>query len=568
LFHRICATVNTRQLKKARAKHRSYINNNPENTLVEHNGSLRPANMLDMKALPWRATRNNMEHTYADAKKGWLDRVNRNMTKSWGRAPPRAPRLRPPPPPPPPPAVAASEFGTPVADASNAVAESKSSQEVTSDVSASKAAETNAASPVAEPILETSSVPAVDSSVDSTVPTSDSELIADMTAVETSLEVSPPLMEADPVEERIVSADATVETVDVAAAPVELPVVTSDVSAETVNVVASLEEPVVAADLSAKTVDVMASPVVEQIVAAEVTVDVMEAPADEPTVNTDAAAVAVAAPQRDFTSTENESKRGGVEAEEELTLSAAPSTDQLFDDTSTKTDAVAGEELNAVGGSQAMNDTTSPTNSNPEMEANASDISHESIDDPSPKSDNSLVDEMNASEASLIAASLDHQIDSTGDGQSSVSPKSTKAALSSASSEDSTVEVASVEPTVVSDAGFTHEALTEEATADNVKSVESEDFKVADLAVESSTNEVNGAVDGDSVTAAMPGDTGHPAASSIEPEASVDDVIVEDVSNVPDSVASSPETIEHSEEDKSQLSDGDPQKDGGPHDKH
>jgi hypothetical protein len=88
--------VNTRQLKKARMKHRSYINNNVANTLVEHNGELRPGNMADMESVSWKAIRNDHEHSFAGAKQGWLDRMNRNATKSWGRAPPRIPRLQQP----------------------------------------------------------------------------------------------------------------------------------------------------------------------------------------------------------------------------------------------------------------------------------------------------------------------------------------------------------------------------------------------------------------------------------------------------------------------------------------
>jgi hypothetical protein len=88
-------------LKKSRAKHRSYINNNVANTLVEHNGELRAGNMADLELMPWNAIRNDHEHTFAGAKQGWLDRMNRNATKSWGRAPPRVARLQRPVPLPP-----------------------------------------------------------------------------------------------------------------------------------------------------------------------------------------------------------------------------------------------------------------------------------------------------------------------------------------------------------------------------------------------------------------------------------------------------------------------------------
>ena len=88
-------------MKKSRAKHRSYINNNVANTLVEHNGELRAGNMADLELMPWNAIRNDHEHTFAGAKQGWLDRMNRNATKSWGRAPPRVARLQRPVPLPP-----------------------------------------------------------------------------------------------------------------------------------------------------------------------------------------------------------------------------------------------------------------------------------------------------------------------------------------------------------------------------------------------------------------------------------------------------------------------------------
>ena len=77
-------------------KHRSYINNHVANTLVEHNGELRPGNMADIESVSWKAVRNDQEHAFAGAKQGWLDRMNRNATKSWGRAPPRIPRLQQP----------------------------------------------------------------------------------------------------------------------------------------------------------------------------------------------------------------------------------------------------------------------------------------------------------------------------------------------------------------------------------------------------------------------------------------------------------------------------------------
>lgn len=42
--------------------------------------------MADLKSVPWKLTRHPQEHIYAGAKKGWLDRVNRNAVNTWGRA--------------------------------------------------------------------------------------------------------------------------------------------------------------------------------------------------------------------------------------------------------------------------------------------------------------------------------------------------------------------------------------------------------------------------------------------------------------------------------------------------
>jgi hypothetical protein len=583
--------VNTRQLKKARLKHRSYINNNPENTLVEHNGTLRPANMLDMKALPWRATRNNMEHTYAGAKKGWLDRVNRNMTKSWGRAPPRAPRLKPPPPPPPPAATAASEFGAlpnvddiPSAEVSGAVAEAKSSDNVAKDLSAAKVAEAPVTPPVAEPILEASTTPAVESSVDSNVATSESELIADMNAAEASLAVSPPSMEGDsdssaPVDEAIVAADVLTEAAEVVAAPVEEPVVSVEtvdsvaapvedpvVSAETVDAVAApVDEPIVAVDVSTERLDAVAAPVEEPVVASDVSTDslhIVTAPVDEPTVALDVPAETVdivAAPVDEPVATVDVSTDTVdiVAAPVEEPTVATDAVEATASENESKTvNLTTVEEMSTAADSKAQNDPSSPVSSD--------------------TGDNTLIEEMNAAEALLIAASLDHQIESSGEGQSNLSSspatdeslveeKSAETASTFTFSDDESVlEVATGEPIVGGDAaGWTAEASSgKDPTNVDVKSVESDAIHAADVAIESSNSEVNGSVSDASSVAAMSGDTGHPVASSIEPHATKDDVILEDAES------SSTVSIGHSEEDKSQMKDGDPQKGDGPHDKH
>lgn len=86
----VAQTVNTRELKKKRTKHRSYRNNSPADTLVEEDGELRVATLKDVKLTSWKPVRNVLEHTYSGAKKGWLDRTVRGKQSSWGMAPPRA----------------------------------------------------------------------------------------------------------------------------------------------------------------------------------------------------------------------------------------------------------------------------------------------------------------------------------------------------------------------------------------------------------------------------------------------------------------------------------------------
>lgn len=83
----VAQTVNVRELKKQNKKRRSYKNNNPINTLVEHDGTLRAGNMADVKMTAWKPVRNEQEHTYGRAKKAWLDLTVRGETGAWGKAP-------------------------------------------------------------------------------------------------------------------------------------------------------------------------------------------------------------------------------------------------------------------------------------------------------------------------------------------------------------------------------------------------------------------------------------------------------------------------------------------------
>jgi hypothetical protein len=83
----VAQTVNTRKLKKTRAKSRGYTNNSPADTLVEHDGELRAGTMADVKLASWKPVRHVQEHTYSMAKQGWLDRSVRGDDSAWGMAP-------------------------------------------------------------------------------------------------------------------------------------------------------------------------------------------------------------------------------------------------------------------------------------------------------------------------------------------------------------------------------------------------------------------------------------------------------------------------------------------------
>lgn len=59
----------------------------PENTLVEQDGELRPANLAEVKQTSWKPVRHVQEFTYEGLKKGWLDRTVRNKSNAWGKKP-------------------------------------------------------------------------------------------------------------------------------------------------------------------------------------------------------------------------------------------------------------------------------------------------------------------------------------------------------------------------------------------------------------------------------------------------------------------------------------------------
>jgi hypothetical protein len=79
-------SVNTRQLKRSKQKHSSYVNASALNTLVEENGTLRNGTMQELTTVAWKLPRHTQEHLYAGAKRGWLDRVHNRKRNDNGAA--------------------------------------------------------------------------------------------------------------------------------------------------------------------------------------------------------------------------------------------------------------------------------------------------------------------------------------------------------------------------------------------------------------------------------------------------------------------------------------------------
>jgi len=101
----VAQIVDTRQLKKAKHQKRlkkytksfkrkqhenlSYINNSPENTLVEEAGVLRPGSLADCKTVSWKPQRDEsgLDHLLDPMRRAYLDRTVRNQVSAWGKAP-------------------------------------------------------------------------------------------------------------------------------------------------------------------------------------------------------------------------------------------------------------------------------------------------------------------------------------------------------------------------------------------------------------------------------------------------------------------------------------------------
>ena len=86
--------LNTREKQKRgrRRRRSSSIAQETSQTLVEHQGTLRQANLADVRKTAWKPLRNDLEHTFKNVKKGWMDKVFANDADAWGPAPDRPER--------------------------------------------------------------------------------------------------------------------------------------------------------------------------------------------------------------------------------------------------------------------------------------------------------------------------------------------------------------------------------------------------------------------------------------------------------------------------------------------
>ena len=80
----VAETVNTRELPKKKY-HRPRKGKVIKNAIVEQDGNLRPASLLEVKHTSWKPERNTLEFTYQGVKQAWLERNLEEKTEGWGR---------------------------------------------------------------------------------------------------------------------------------------------------------------------------------------------------------------------------------------------------------------------------------------------------------------------------------------------------------------------------------------------------------------------------------------------------------------------------------------------------
>ena len=98
----VAKTISTNQQKKQsknkkrrKTRKEQSKTQNLQNTLVEHNGTLRVATIQEASSTAWKSKRNVMEFTLANVQQAWMDYQNGTSKKgAWGRAPPPPPTTK------------------------------------------------------------------------------------------------------------------------------------------------------------------------------------------------------------------------------------------------------------------------------------------------------------------------------------------------------------------------------------------------------------------------------------------------------------------------------------------
>uniref|UniRef100_A0A7R9YZA4 Uncharacterized protein n=1 Tax=Pseudictyota dubia TaxID=2749911 RepID=A0A7R9YZA4_9STRA len=80
----IDTTKDAKKIKRNRKLKKTY-DKGVDNTLIEHDGTVRPATVKEAYCVSWKPVRNEKEFMFKDVKQAWLDRTLRGKTDAWGR---------------------------------------------------------------------------------------------------------------------------------------------------------------------------------------------------------------------------------------------------------------------------------------------------------------------------------------------------------------------------------------------------------------------------------------------------------------------------------------------------
>lgn len=81
----IDASSDAKKKKKRNRKLNKPMDKGIANTLIEHNGNVRPATVAEASKLSWKPVRNEKEFMFKGVKQAWLDRTLRGKMDAWGK---------------------------------------------------------------------------------------------------------------------------------------------------------------------------------------------------------------------------------------------------------------------------------------------------------------------------------------------------------------------------------------------------------------------------------------------------------------------------------------------------